>query len=258
MCVVDAVWLKLVQHHRRFGCRNTSYGTVPKRQNPSKIHAQGAPNGFEDRGPFSTFEPAKSKELERDGWMGYRSFAVQHRRRCGCRNTSEGTVPHPSKIHAQAVPHGFEDRGPFSTFEPANSKELERDGWMGYRSFAVQHRRRFGCRNTSEGTVAKRQNPSKIRAQAQQKTVRSAGPKQHLWSPLRRRKAGMDLVGCFVLIDVGDCAGIPCSFILGKHSNFKINQYAKKVLEHVHGSRVTSHATMPERLAISVTKLKFS
>ena len=22
-------------------------------------------------GPFSTFEPAKSKELERDGWMGY-------------------------------------------------------------------------------------------------------------------------------------------------------------------------------------------
>ena len=79
MCVVDAVWLKLVQHHRRFGCRNTSYGTVPKRQNPSKIHAQGAPNGFEDRGPFSTFEPAKSKELERDGWMGYRSFAVQHR-----------------------------------------------------------------------------------------------------------------------------------------------------------------------------------
>ena len=84
--------------------------------------------------------------------------------------------------------HGFEDRGPFSTFEPANSKELERDGWMGYRSFAVQHRRRFGCRNTSEGTVAKRQNPSKIRAQAQQKTVRSAGPKQHLWSPLRRRK----------------------------------------------------------------------
>ena len=36
-----------------------------------KIHAQGAPNGFEDRGPFSTFEPAKSKELERDGWMGY-------------------------------------------------------------------------------------------------------------------------------------------------------------------------------------------
>ena len=63
-----------------------------------------------------------------------------------------------------------------------------RDGWMGYRSFAVQHRRRFGCRNTSEGTVAKRQNPSKIRAQAQQKTVRSAGPKQHLWSPLRRRK----------------------------------------------------------------------
>ena len=189
MCVVDAVWLKLVQHHRRFGCRNTSYGTVPKRQNPSKIHAQGAPNGFEDRGPFSTFEPAKSKELERDGWMGYRSFAVQHRRRCGCRNTSEGTVPHPSKIHAQAVPHGFEDRGPFSTFEPANSKELERDGWMGYRSFAVQHRRRFGCRNTSEGTVAKRQNPSKIRAQAQQKTVRSAGPKQHLWSPLRRRRA---------------------------------------------------------------------
>ena len=220
-----------------------------------KIHAQGAPNGFEDRGPFSTFEPAKSKELERDGWMGYGvealpsstvgdsaaetrptarirngrttarfmpkgrlmglrtgglsapsnqlkakswremdgwmgyiSFAVQHRRRCGCRNTSEGTVPHPSKIHAQAVPHGFEDRGPFSTFKPANSKELERDGWMGYRSFAVQHRRRFGCRNTSEGTVAKRQNPSKIRAQAQQKTVRSAGPKQHLWSPLRRRK----------------------------------------------------------------------
>ena len=70
--------------------------------------------------------------------------------------------------------------------------------------------------------------------------------------------SGMDLVGCFVLIDVGDCAGIPCSFILGKHSNFKINQYAKKVLEHVHGSRVTSHATMPERLAISVTKLKFS
>ena len=69
---------------------------------------------------------------------------------------------------------------------------------------------------------------------------------------------GMDLVGCFALIDVGDCAGIPCSFILGKHSNFKINQYAKKVLEHVHGSRVTSHATMPERLAISVTKLKFS
>ena len=158
-----------VQHRRRFGCRNTSYGTDPKRQNPSKIHAQGAPNGFEDRGPFSTFEPAKSKELERDGWMGYRSFAVQHRRRCGCRNTSEGTVPHPSKIHAQAVPHGFEDRGPFSTFKPANSKELERDGWMGYRSFAVQHRRRFGCRNTSEGTVAKRQNPSKIRTQAQQK-----------------------------------------------------------------------------------------
>ena len=71
-------------------------------------------------------------------------------------------------------------------------------------------------------------------------------------------ETGMDLVGCFVLIDVGDCAGIPCSFILGKHSNFKINQYAKKVLEHVHGSRVTSHATMPERLAISVTKLKFS
>ena len=73
-----------------------------------------------------------------------------------------------------------------------------------------------------------------------------------------RNISGMDLVGCFVLIDVGDCAGIPCSFILGKHSNFKINQYAKKVLEHVHGSRVTSHATMPERLAISVTKLKFS
>ena len=23
MCVVDAVWLKLVQHRRRFGCRNT-------------------------------------------------------------------------------------------------------------------------------------------------------------------------------------------------------------------------------------------
>ena len=39
---------------------------------------------------------------------------------------------------------------------------------------------------------------------------------------------GMDLVGCFVLIDVGDCAGIPCSFILGTHSNFKINQYAKE------------------------------
>ena len=75
---------------------------------------------------------------------------------------------------------------------------------------------------------------------------------------IARNQAGMDLVGCFVLIDVGDCAGIPCSFILGKHSNFKINQYAKKVLEHVHGSRVTSHATMPERLAISVTKLKFS
>ena len=56
---------------RRFGCRNTSYGTDPKRQNPSKIHAPGAPNGFEDRGPCSTFEPAKSKELERDGWMGY-------------------------------------------------------------------------------------------------------------------------------------------------------------------------------------------
>ena len=47
---------------------------------------------------------------------------------------------------------------------------------------------RYGCRNTSEGTVPKRQNPSKIRAQAQQKTVRSAGPKQHLWSPLRREK----------------------------------------------------------------------
>ena len=75
---------------------------------------------------------------------------------------------------------------------------------------------------------------------------------------LNWKVSGMDLVGCFVLIDVGDCAGIPCSFILGKHSNFKINQYAKKVLEHVHGSRVTSHATMPERLAISVTKLKFS
>ena len=123
---------------------------------------------------------APSNQLKAKSWreMGYRSTV-------GCRNTSEGTVPHPSKIHAQAV-HGFEDRGPFSTFKPANSKELERDGWMGYRS--GQHRRRFGCRNTSEGTVAKRQNPSKIRAQAQQKTVRSAGPKQHLWSPLRRRK----------------------------------------------------------------------
>ena len=65
----------------------------------------------------------------------------------------------------------------------------EMDGWgIEARSFAVQDRRRFGCRNTSEGTVPKRQNPSKIRAQAQQKTVRSAGPKQHLWSPLRRRK----------------------------------------------------------------------
>ena len=148
-------------------------------------------------GPFSTFEPAKSKELERDGWMGYRSFAVQHRRRFGCSNTSEGTVPkrqNPSKIRAQAQQKTVRSAGPkqhlwsFSTFEPAKSKELERDGWMGYRSFAVQHRRWFGCRNTSEGTVPKRQNPSKIRAQAQQKTVRSAGPKQHLWSPLRRRK----------------------------------------------------------------------
>ena len=70
---MDGVWGRsfAVQHRRRFGCRNTSYGTDPKRQNHSKIHAQGAPNGFEDRGPFSTFEPAKSKELERDGWMGY-------------------------------------------------------------------------------------------------------------------------------------------------------------------------------------------
>ena len=42
------------------------------------------------------------------------------------------------------------------------------------------------------------------------------------------KMTGMDLVGCFVLIDVGDCARIPCSFIRGKHSNFKINQYAKK------------------------------
>ena len=65
----------------------------------------------------------------------------------------------------------------------------EMDGWgIEARSFAVQDRRRFGCRNTSEGTVPKRQNPSKIRAQAQQKTVRSAGPKQHLWSPLMRRR----------------------------------------------------------------------
>ena len=44
-----------------------------------KIHAQGAPNGFEDRGPFSTFEPAKSKELERDGWMGYGVEALPSR-----------------------------------------------------------------------------------------------------------------------------------------------------------------------------------
>ena len=29
---------------------------------------RGAYNGFEGRGPFSTFEPAKSKELEMDGW----------------------------------------------------------------------------------------------------------------------------------------------------------------------------------------------
>ena len=69
---MDGVWGRsfAVQHRRRFGCRNTSYGTVPKRQNPSKIHAQGAPHGFEDRGPFSTFEPAKSKalEMEMDGW----------------------------------------------------------------------------------------------------------------------------------------------------------------------------------------------
>ena len=121
MCVVDAVWLKLVQHRRRFGCRNTSYGTVPKRQNPSKIHAQGVPNN-----------QLKAKSWRwMDGVWG-RRFAVQHRRRFGCRNTSYGTVPkrqNPSKIHAQGVPNGFEDRGPFSTFEPAKSKGLEMDGW---------------------------------------------------------------------------------------------------------------------------------
>ena len=52
-------------------------------------------------------------------------------------------------------------------------------------------------------------------------------PKQK-WRPGASCLSGMDLVGCFVLIDVGDCAGIPCSFILGTHSNFKINQYAKE------------------------------
>ena len=130
MCVVDAVWLKLVQHHRRFGCRNTSYGTVPKRQNPSKIHAQGAPNGFEDRGPFSTFEPAKSKELERDGWMGYRSFAVQHRRRCGCRNTSEGTVPHPSKFMPKRCLMGLRTGGRSAPSNQLIAKSWrEMDGW---------------------------------------------------------------------------------------------------------------------------------
>ena len=196
-----------------------------------KIHAQGAPNGFEDRGPFSTFEPAKSKELERDGWMGYGvealpsstvgDSAAETRPTARIRNgrttarfmpkghlmgLRTGGLSAPSnQLKAkswremdgwgiEALPSSTvgdaaaETPPPFSTFKPANSKELERDGWMGYRSFAVQHRRRFGCRNTSEGTVAKRQNPSKIRAQAQQKTVRSAGPKQHLWSPLRRRK----------------------------------------------------------------------
>ena len=78
--------------------------------------------------------------------------------------------------------------GPFSTFEPAKSKELERDGWMGYRSFAVQHRRRFGCSNTSEGTVPKRQNPSKIRAQAQQKNSTFGGSKTAPLEPTKKKK----------------------------------------------------------------------
>ena len=135
---------------------------------------------------------APSNQLKAKSWREMDGWGIEALPSSTVGDAAAETPPrarfHPSKIHAQAVPHGFEDRGPFSTFKPANSKELERDGWTGYRSFAVQHRRRFSCRNTSEGTVAKRQNPSKIRAQAQQKTVRSAGPKQHLWSPLRRRK----------------------------------------------------------------------
>ena len=114
MCVVDAVWLKLVQHHRRFGCRNTSYGTVPKRQNPSKIHAQGAPNGFEDRGPFSTFEPAKS------------SFAVQHRRRA--ETPPNGSAPH--KIHAQRCLMGLRTGGRSAPSNQLIAKSWrEMDGW---------------------------------------------------------------------------------------------------------------------------------
>ena len=54
-------------------------GRTPARFMPKGCLMGLRPNGFEDRGPFSTFEPAKSKELEMemDRWG---IVAVQHRR----------------------------------------------------------------------------------------------------------------------------------------------------------------------------------
>ena len=46
------VWCNGPEQHRGFGYGNISEGTVPKQQNPSRIHAQGVAKWFADQGPF--------------------------------------------------------------------------------------------------------------------------------------------------------------------------------------------------------------
>ena len=173
---------------------------------PAGFKPKGWPIGLRTGGRFSTFEPAKSKEWMDGGGsgsFGRGSFdvtalsstvdsAAETSPRARFRNSRT-----PAGFRPKGWPIGLRTRGRFSTFEPAKSKERWMDGWMGVEwggSFGCgpEQHRGFGCRNTSQGTVAEQQNPSRIQAQGVAHWFADQGPFQHLRTSYIKAKRWMD------------------------------------------------------------------
>ena len=64
--------------------------------------------------------------------------------------------------------------------------------WGGSFGRGPEQHRGFGCRNTSQGTVAEQQNPSRIQAQGVAHWFADQGPFQHLRTSYIKAKRWMD------------------------------------------------------------------
>ena len=117
---------------------------------PAGFRPKGWPIGLRTRGRFSTFEPAKSKEMDGwmdgggcgcgwNGWMGVEwggSFGRGSFDVTALRSTVDSAdsaaetslIGHGSETAEPRWPIGLRTRGRFSTFEPAKSKERWMDG----------------------------------------------------------------------------------------------------------------------------------